>query len=116
MTIQRFDVGPRMSQVVIAGDLVFTAGQVAPNNAGKDVAVQTSEILANIEGLLAKAGTDKSKLVSVTIYLTSMTDFEAMNAVYDAWIDKANPPARACVQAGLASSKFNVEIAAIAAR
>lgn len=116
MTIQRIDPGARMSQAVVCGNLVFTAGQVAERNAGAAVGVQTREILDSIDALLARAGSDRSRIVSVTIYLANMIDFDAMNAVYDEWVDRANPPARACVQAPLAGSEFNVEIAVIASR
>lgn len=116
MDIERHGIGPRMSQAVAAGGLVFLAGQVAEKNAGKDAGRQTREILGQIDKLLKAAGSDRSKLVSVTIYLSAIGDFDAMNAVYDAWVDKANPPARACVEARLAGSEFNVEIVAVAAR
>ena len=116
MTIKRIAPGARMSQAVVHGDLVFLAGQVAEKNAGKDVGRQTREILGSIDALLKKAGTDKSKLLSCTVYLSSIGDFDAMNAVYDAWVDKANPPARACVEARLAGTEFTVEIVAVAAR
>jgi len=116
MTVERIDIGRRMSQAAIVGNLVYTAGRVAENNAGKDVGTQTQEILDGLDDLLARAGSDRSKLVSVTVYLANMIDFDAMNAVYDAWIDKRNPPVRACVEAGLAGSEFNVEIAVVAAR
>ena len=116
MAIERFDSGHRMSQAAAVGNLVFTAGQVAKANAGGDVGSQTREILERIEALLARAGTDKSRIVSVQIWLAHIGDFDAMNAVYDAWVDKANPPVRACVEARLAGSRFAVEIAAIAER
>jgi enamine deaminase RidA (YjgF/YER057c/UK114 family) len=116
MTIERIDPGPRMSQAVVCGNLVFTAGQVAENSAGAAVGAQTREILTNIDALLARGGSDRTRILSVTIYLTNMIDFDAMNAVYDEWVDKANPPARACVQAALAGSEFTVEIAVIASR
>jgi enamine deaminase RidA (YjgF/YER057c/UK114 family) len=116
MTIERIDIGPRMSQAAIAGNLVFTAGRVAEQNAGRDVGTQTKEILDGIDALLARTGTDKSRIVSVNIWLAHIGDFDAMNAVYDAWVDKANPPVRACVEARLAGSEFAVEIAAIAER
>ena len=105
-----------MSQTVVCGNLVFTAGQVAEKNAGAAVGVQTGEILENIDALLAHAGSDRTRILSVTIYLANMIDFDAMNAVYDEWVDKANPPARACVEAPLVGSEFNVEITVIAAR
>jgi enamine deaminase RidA (YjgF/YER057c/UK114 family) len=116
MAIERLDKGPRMSQAAIVGNLVFTAGRVAEQNAGRDVGTQTKEILDGIDALLARAGTDRSRIVSVQIWLAQMVDFDAMNAVYDAWVDKANPPVRACVEARLAGSEFAVEIAAIAER
>jgi enamine deaminase RidA (YjgF/YER057c/UK114 family) len=116
MTITRIDSGPRMSQAVAVGNLVYTAGRVADATAGRDVGSQTKEILDGLDALLAKAGTDKSRIVSVSIWLAAIGDFDAMNAVYDAWVDKANPPARACVEARLAGSQFAVEIAVIAER
>ena len=116
MTITRIDSGPRMSQAVVTGNLVFTAGRVAHENAGRDVGSQTREILDGIDALLAKAGTDKSRIVSVAIWLAAIGDFDAMNAVYDAWVDQANPPTRACVEARLPGSEFAVEIAVIAER
>jgi enamine deaminase RidA (YjgF/YER057c/UK114 family) len=116
MTIERIDSGPRMSQAAVVGNLVFTAGRIAEANAGRDVGSQTREILEGIDGLLARAGTDKSRIVSVSVWLAHIGDFDAMNAVYDAWVDKANPPVRACVEARLAGSRFAVEIAVIAER
>ena len=116
MTIERIDTGERMSQAAIAGGLIFTAGRVAERNAGKDAGAQTKEILDGLDDLLERAGSDKSRIVSVTVYLANMIDFDAMNAVYDAWVDKRNPPTRACVEASLAGSEFNVEIAVVAAR
>lgn len=115
MGIKVLDSGPRMSQAAIVGNLIFTAGRVAEKSAGRDVGTQTKEILDGLDELLARAGSDKSKIACVTIYLANMIDFDAMNAVYDAWVDRANPPARACVEAGLAGSEFNVEIAVVAA-
>lgn len=115
MTIKRIDVGARMSQAVIHGNTVYTAGQVAQRAAGKSVTEQTQDILARIDELLAEAGTDKTKLLSATIWLTSMDDFAEMNAVWDAWVSPGNTPGRACVEAKLASPQYNVEIAVIAA-
>jgi len=104
-----------MSQVVASGPMVFLAGQVA-QDASADVAGQTSQILSQIEALLALAGTTKSNLLSVTIWLTDMREFQAMNAIWDAWIDGSNPPARACVEARLARPELKVEIQATALR
>src|SRR4029077_14145213 len=116
MNIQRFETGPRMSQVVVHGDTVYLAGVVANAMAGESVTKQTQEVLAIIDGHLAKAGTDKSKLLTTTIYLADMKTFPEMNAVWDAWVSPGNTPARATVQAQLAASKYNVEIMVTAAK
>ena len=116
MTIQRFETGPRMSQVVVHGNTVYLAGVVASNAAGKSVTEQTQDILATIDGHLAKAGTDKSKLLSANIWITDMANFNEMNAVWDAWVSPGNTPARATVEAKLAAHEYTVEIVMIAAR
>src|SRR5207248_3623973 len=116
MTIQRFETGPRMSQVVVHGNTVYLAGVVANNSKGKSVTEQTQEILSIIDGHLAKAGTDKSKLLSATIYITDMKTFPEMNAVWDGWVSAGNTPARATVEAKLASPQYNVEIMVVAAK
>lgn len=116
MTIQRFDVGPRMSQAVVHGNTVYLAGVVAKATAGESVTKQTQEILSIIDGLLAKAGTDKSKLLSATIYLPDMKTFADMNAVWDGWVSAGNTPARATVEAKLAAPQYAVEIMVIAAK
>ena len=115
MTIKRLHTGPRMSQVVIHGDTVFLAGQVAANAPGASIADQTKDILATIDKLLGEAGSDKSKLLAAELWLTDMRHFAEMNEVWDAWVDPANPPARACVEARLASTQFDVEIMVTAA-
>jgi enamine deaminase RidA (YjgF/YER057c/UK114 family) len=116
MTIQRFDTGPRMSQVVIHNDTVYLAGVVANKTAGESVTKQTQEVLSIIDGHLAKAGSDKSKLLTATIYLTDMKTFPEMNAVWDGWVSAGNTPARATVEARLAAAPYNVEIMVTAAR
>jgi enamine deaminase RidA (YjgF/YER057c/UK114 family) len=116
MTIQRFETGPRMSQAVVHGDTIYLAGVVAKTAAGESVAKQTQEILSIIDGHLAKAGSDKSKLLTATIYITDMKNFAEMNAVWDGWISPGNTPARATVEAGLAAPQYGVEIMVIAAR
>ena len=115
MTIKRIEVGERMSQAVVHGNTVYTAGQVAQRAGGESIADQTKDILAKIDDLLAEAGTDKTKLLSATIWLTSMDDFAEMNGVWDAWVSPGNTPARACVESRLAAPQFNVEIGVIAA-
>jgi enamine deaminase RidA (YjgF/YER057c/UK114 family) len=116
MTIQRINPGPRMSGAVVHGNTVYLAGQVAKTAAGQSVAEQTKEILSIIDGLLAEAGTDKSKLLMVNIWLTDMGTFQEMNTVWDAWVSAGNAPARATVEAKLATPAFKVEIAVIAAK
>ena len=116
MTIQRFETGPRMSQVVVHGNTVYLAGVVASNAAGKSVTEQTQDILATIDGHLAKAGTDKSKLLSANIWVTDMAEFNEMNAVWDGWVSPGNTPARATVQAKLAAAGYKVEIMVVAAK
>ena len=116
MSIQRFETGPRMSQVVVNGNTIYLAGVVANKTAGGSVTDQTKEILSIIDGHLAKAGSDKTKLLSANIYITDMKTFPEMNAVWDAWVSAGNTPARATVQARLAAPRYNVEIMVIAAR
>jgi len=99
MSIQRFETGPRMSQVVVNGNTVYLAGVVANKAKGKSTTEQTQEILSIIDGHLAKAGTDKSKLLSTNIYITDMKNFAEMNAVWDKWVSPGNTPARATVEA-----------------
>jgi enamine deaminase RidA (YjgF/YER057c/UK114 family) len=116
MKIERKQVGPRMSQIVIHGDTVYLAGTVAHQNAGKSVTEQTREILDTIDRHLAEAGTDKSKLLSANIWLADIATFAEMNAVWDAWVAPGNTPARATVEAKLANAQYKVEIMVVAAR
>ena len=116
MGIQRIEVGPRLSQAVVHNGVVYLAGQVAATAPGASVREQTNDILQRIDALLAAAGTDKSKLLSATIWLADIGKFAEMNAVWDAWVSAGNTPARACVEAKLAAPQFVVEIGVIAAR
>ena len=116
MSIKRLHIGTRMSQIVIHENAIYLAGQVAQDAPGASVAEQTKNILARIDSLLAEAGSDKSKLLSATIWLADIGTFNEMNGVWDAWIDPDNPPARACVESKLAAPQFTVEIGIIAAR
>ena len=115
-SIARLKPGPRMSGAVVHGNTVYLAGQVANRAAGQSVTEQTREILEIIDGLLAEAGTDKSRLLMVNIWLTDMSMFQEMNAVWDSWVSPGNSPARATVEAKLAAPPYKVEIAVIAAR
>ena len=116
MNIERHDVAARMSKVVVHGDTVYLAGIVADAAKGKSVTEQTRDILAQIDGLLAKAGTDKSRLLSTNIWLTDMATFAEMNAVWDGWVSPGNTPARATVEAKLAAPEYKVEIMVVAAK
>ncbi len=116
MTIQRFETGPRMSQIVVHGDTVYLAGVVANNASGESVTKQTQDVLSIIDGHLKKAGSDKSKLLSATIYLTDMNSFAEMNAVWEGWVSAGNTPARATVEAKLAAPQYKIEIMVVAAR
>ncbi|MGR3761577.1 RidA family protein [Roseobacteraceae bacterium NS-SX3] len=113
MSIQRLHSGPRMSQAVIHNNTVYLAGQVG--TAGADVAAQTRDCLKAVDALLEEAGSSKSKLLQVIIWLADMADFDEMNAVYDAWIDPENPAARACGEAKLATPDYKVEFIVTAA-
>jgi enamine deaminase RidA (YjgF/YER057c/UK114 family) len=116
MTIERIESGPRMSGAVVHGNTVYLAGQVARNAAGRSVTEQTKDILGIIDGLLAQAGTDKSRLLTANIWLSDIATFAEMNAVWDAWVAPGNTPARATVEAKLASPQYTVEIMVAAAK
>ena len=113
--IQRLHTGPRMSQAVVHGDTVYLAGQVADDTSA-GVAGQTQQVLGAIDSLLAEAGTDKSRILSATIYLADIATFSQMNSAWDAWVSPGNTPARATVQAKLAAPEYKVEIQVVAAR
>lgn len=113
MTIERLHTGPRMSQAVVHNGIVYIAGQVgAP---GEDATTQTRVILEQIDALLAETGSSKAQLLTATIWLADMADFGAMNAVWEGWIDAANPPARATGEVRLATPDYKVEIIVTAA-
>ena len=116
MTIRRIEVGKRMSQAVVHGATVYLAGQVADKAAGKSVGEQTQEILGAVDRLLREAGSDKTKILSATIYLADIATFGEMNAVWDKWVPQGHTPARATVEAKLAAAPYTVEIACIAAK
>lgn len=111
--IQRFKPGPRMSQAVSSGGLVWLAGQVG--TPGDSVGAQTRSILEKVDDLLKAAGSSRSRILQATVWLASMDDFAEMNAVWDAWIDPDNPPARACGESRLAKPDLRVEIIVVAA-
>ena len=116
MSIRRIQVAERMSQAVVHGNTVYTAGQVAQSVPGGTMAAQTQDVLDRIDALLAEAGTDKSKLISTTIWITSMDDFAEMNEIWDAWITPGTAPTRACGEAKLATPEYKVEVIVVASR
>lgn len=116
MTVQRINPGKRMSEAAIHNGTIYVRGYTAEENMGKSVTDQTKEILGLIDGTLAKAGSDKSKLLSATIYLTDISTFDQMNAVWEAWVAPGNTPARATVEANLSGPGYNVEIVVVAAQ
>jgi enamine deaminase RidA (YjgF/YER057c/UK114 family) len=112
--IQRFDVGTRMSEMAVHNGVCYLAGQVAVEGA-PDIEGQTREVLANIDALLARAGTDKSKILRAQIFLADIADFPGMNSTWDAWVSPNHTPPRATVQAVLAKPQWKVEIVVTAA-
>ena len=115
MSVQRFHVGKRLSEMVVHGDTIYLAGQVAEDPKA-DVASQVSQVLRQIDRLLAEAGSDKTKILSATIYLPDMANFPILNAGWEAWVPQGNCPARATVEARLAAPEYQVEIQIIAAK
>lgn len=113
MSIQRYGTTRRYSDSVVHAGTVYLVE--VPANLDADVAAQTENLLASVDQLLAQAGSDKSHLLMVTIYLADMADYDAMNAVWDAWVPEGHAPTRACVQARLANPKYRVEMALTAA-
>lgn len=113
MKITRTEKSARMSQVVVHGDTIYLAGQVGD---GPDMTAQTRHMLSEVDRLLASAGSDKSHILSATIWVSDMAQVDDMNAVWEAWIDPDNPPARACVESRLVAPEFLVEVMVIAAK
>ncbi|MCO6178781.1 RidA family protein [Ciceribacter sp. RN22] len=112
MSIKRIEPGARMSGAVVHGNTVYLAGQVGE---GATVTEQSKSALSEVDRLLAAVGSDKSKILQTIIYLSDMSTFAEMNAVWEAWIDPKNPPARATSQAALATPAYKVEFVVTAA-
>jgi enamine deaminase RidA (YjgF/YER057c/UK114 family) len=112
--VQRFDVGPRLSEMAVHNGVCYLAGQVAADDS-QDIGGQTVQVLAQIDALLARAGSDKSKLLMCQIFITDLADFAAMNAVWEAWLPAGQAPPRATVQASLARPGWKVEMVVTAA-
>lgn len=114
--IKRYEVGPRMSAMVIHGGTIYLSGYVAENAPGQSVAAQTKDILQQIDESLASVGSDKTRLLEATIWLADISTFAEMNSEWDKWVSPGNTPTRATVEAKLASPKYTVEIRVIAAQ
>lgn len=113
MSVKRLESGARMSGAVVHGNTVYLAGQVGTEN--ETVTVQCETALAEVDRLLALAGTDKSKILQTIIWLDDMKDFAEMNKVWESWVDPANTPARATGSAHLATPGYKVEFIVTAA-
>lgn len=113
-TITRIDVGPRMSEAVTLGNRIYCSGMI-PEDTSLDITGQVRQALAEIDSLLAKGGSDKSKILTATIWLSDISDFAAMNKVWDAWVVPDHTPARATVEARLNDPDMKVEIMVVAA-
>ena len=112
--IQRFDVGTRLSEMAVYNGVAYLAGQV-PNDASQDMAGQTAQVLAQIDALLARAGTDKRKILMCQIFVKDLAEFPALNAVWETWVPAGDAPPRATVQASLAKPEWKVEMVVTAA-
>jgi len=115
MTLERLSPGPRMSQAVCIGDIAFLAGQV-PDDLSADISEQTRQVLAKMDKVVAELGATRDDIASVQVWLADMADFQGMNAVWDDWVSKDAPPARATGGVALARAGMRVEMIAIVAR
>lgn len=112
--VKRIRRGSRMSQAVVDRSTIYLAGQVADDRS-LDVKGQTLEVLNKIDSLLQEAGADKRQILTATVWLADIRDFDAMNSVWDAWVARDDPPARACVESRLAQPDIRVEMQVVAA-
>ncbi|GAB3241955.1 RidA family protein [Chitinimonas naiadis] len=115
MSIQRYHVGPRLSEIVVHNNTVYLAGQVAERTLKEGAKAQTEETLAMIDKLLGEVGSDKTKILSAQIWLADIADYDAMNEAWSAWVPQGHTPARATVESRLASPDYKVEIKIVAA-
>ena len=114
MSITRHETAKRMSRAVVHNNTVYLCGQVAEDRTA-DITGQTETMLAKVDALLESVNSDREHILSATVYLRDMKDFAAMNAVWDAWVPEGHAPARACVEARMASPELLVEVSVIAA-
>jgi enamine deaminase RidA (YjgF/YER057c/UK114 family) len=112
--IQRYDVGRRMSEMAVHAGVAYLAGQVAEDE-NADITGQTRQVLAAVDALLARAGSDKTRILRAQIFLADLADFDAMNAVWEAWVVEGHAPPRATVQAALARPGWKIEVVVTAA-
>ena len=112
--IQRHDVGPRLSELAVHNGVAYLAGQV-PEDATQGIAGQTRQVLAEVDALLAKAGTDKTRILRAQIYLADISVFAGMNQAWDEWVPAGHAPPRATLQAALARPDWKIEIVVTAA-
>jgi enamine deaminase RidA (YjgF/YER057c/UK114 family) len=112
--IDRIDCGPRISEAVVTGTRIYCSGMI-PENTSLDVTGQVQQALAEIDSLLAKGGSDKTRILTATIWLADIADFAVLNAVWDGWVVPGQTPARATVQARLNDPRMKVEIMVVAA-
>jgi enamine deaminase RidA (YjgF/YER057c/UK114 family) len=112
--VQRFEVGPRMSEIAVHNGTVYLAGQVA-DDASQDIGGQTRQVLACVDALLARAGSDKGRILMAQIFLADLNDFAGMNAVWDTWVVPGQTPPCATVQAALAKPDWKIEVVITAA-
>lgn len=115
MSIQRYHVGPRLSEIVVHNNTVYLAGQVAESTLAAGAKAQTEEVLSMIDRLLAEVGSDKTKVLTAQIWLADIADYDAMNQAWSAWVAQGHAPARATVQSTLADPAYKVEIKIVAA-
>ncbi|MEH6470491.1 MAG: RidA family protein [Halopseudomonas sp.] len=114
MSISRYQTAARMSKIVVHNNCVYLCGQVAEDRSA-DITEQTRTMLAKVDELIESVGSSRDKLLTATIYIKDMADFAAMNTVWDAWVPEGHAPARACVEASMASAELLVEISVTAA-
>lgn len=107
--IERIDAGNRMSEACIHGGIAYLAGQI-PLTPGADIETQTAEVLSEIDDLLARCGSDRTRILRAQVYLADIADFDGMNRAWDAWVAPGKAPARATVEARLANPDWKVEI------
>lgn len=112
--IQRFEIGPRLSEMAVHNGTIYLAGQV-PEDISVNIQGQTRQVLESIDALLAQAGSDKSKILHAQIFLPDLGDFAAMNEVWETWVVPGHTPTRATVQAALANPKWKIEVVVTAA-